>query len=59
MLARENPHCGVSGVPFINNTTGAFATQPSIAVLVSVDRKDRCRAANRGESSGLRRGRRA
>ena len=23
MLARENPHWGNSGVPFINNTTGA------------------------------------
>lgn len=37
ILAREKPHCGVSGVPFINNTTGAVATALSIAALVSVD----------------------
>jgi hypothetical protein len=38
MLALENPHCGVSGVPFMNNTTGAEATALSIACLVSVER---------------------
>lgn len=38
MLALENPHCGVSGVPFINRTTGAEATALSIACRVSVDR---------------------
>jgi len=40
MLALENPHCGVSGVPFMNSTTGAVPTALSIAFRVSVDRKD-------------------
>jgi hypothetical protein len=35
MLARENPHCGVSGVPFMNKTTGADATALSIAPRTS------------------------
>lgn len=39
ILARENPHCGVSGVPFINRTTGADSTALSIAALVSEDRR--------------------
>jgi len=38
MLALENPHCGVSGVPFMNSTTGAEVTASSIAFLVSADR---------------------
>lgn len=38
MLALENPHCGVSGVPFMNKTTGADATALSIAVLTSFER---------------------
>lgn len=38
MLARENPHCGVSGVPFMNSTTGADDMAWSIAVRVSLDR---------------------
>lgn len=38
MLARENPHCGVSGVPFINRTTGAEATALSIAARVASER---------------------
>ena len=46
MLALEKPHCGVSGVPFMNNTTGADPTALSIAALVSVDRR---RAACKGE----------
>jgi hypothetical protein len=58
MAAREKPHCGVSGVPFMNSTTGAEATALSIAVRTSVDRKDFWRAAKRGERRGLRRGRR-
>ncbi len=37
MLARENPHCGISGVPFMNRTTGADATALSIAARVSED----------------------
>lgn len=57
MLALENPHCGVSGVPFMNSTTGADATALSIALRVSVERKDFWRAAKRGERRGLRRGR--
>jgi hypothetical protein len=58
MAAREKPHCGVSGVPFMNSTTGAEATALSIAERTSVDRKDFWRAAKRGERRGLRRGRR-
>lgn len=60
IAARENPHCGVSGVPFMNRTTGAEATALSIAERTSVDRKDFWRTAKRGERSGLRmaRGRR-
>ena len=49
MLARENPHWGVSGVPFINKTTGAEATALSIAALVSVDK----RRAWRTEGTGM------
>lgn len=59
MLAREKPHCGVSGVPFMNSTTGAEPTALSSALRVSVERKDFWRAANRGERTGLGRGRSA
>lgn len=38
-MARENPHCGVSGVPFINKTTGAEAIALSMAARVSSERK--------------------
>lgn len=38
MLALEKPHWGVSGVPFMNSTTGADATALSIACRVSADR---------------------
>jgi hypothetical protein len=44
MLAREKPHCGVSGVPFMNRTTGAEATALSIAVRVSLDKRRAWRA---------------
>lgn len=37
MLALEKPHCGVSGVPFMNKTTGAEATALSIAARTSFD----------------------
>lgn len=47
MLALENPHCGVSGVPFMNNTTGFEATAWSIAALVSVDRSRNCERVRR------------
>lgn len=53
MLALEKPHCGVSGVPFINKTTGADPTALSIALRVSVERKDFWRGANRDERMGL------
>lgn len=51
ILARENPHCGVSGVPFMNSTTGADPTASVMAVLVSADRKRRVMepAAGRGK----------
>lgn len=49
MLALENPHCGVSGVPFMNRTTGADPTALSIAALVSVERKRAAMGENRGE----------
>ena len=42
MLAFENPHCGVSGVPFMNSTTGLEATASSIAALVLVDSNRNC-----------------
>ena len=35
MLALEKPHCGVSGVPFMNKTTGDDATALSIAERTS------------------------
>jgi hypothetical protein len=38
MLALENPHCGVSGVPFMNRTTGAEAIALSIAARTSLER---------------------
>ena len=47
MLAFENPHCGVSGVPFMNSTTGLEATAWSIAALVSVDRSRDCEGVRR------------
>ena len=51
MLALENPHCGVSGVPFINRTTGADPTALSIAARVSVERKRAEMGVNRGEEN--------
>ena len=38
ILALENPHCGISGVPFIKSTTGAVHIAFSIAALTSVDK---------------------
>jgi hypothetical protein len=35
MLAREKPHCGVSGVPFMNSTTGDEPTALSMACRVA------------------------
>lgn len=63
MLAREYPHCGVSGVPFMNSTTGADATAFSIAERTLAVRKRRWgrrgwRRGRRGEvwGRGRRRG---
>jgi hypothetical protein len=47
MLAREKPHWGVSGVPFMNRTTGAEATALSIAALVSEDKRRAWRTEGR------------
>lgn len=41
MDAREKPHCGISGVPFMNNTTGALETAASIDLRVSSERRRR------------------
>jgi len=41
MLARENPHCGVSGVPFMNSTTGAEEMAEVMAARVSEERPRR------------------
>jgi hypothetical protein len=48
MLALENPHCGVSGVPFMNKTTGAELTALSIAARVSAERYLKATGENRG-----------
>jgi len=53
MLARENPHCGVSGVPFMKSTTGADPTAFSMAVFVSLERKRAARGVMR-ELEGMR-----
>jgi hypothetical protein len=50
MVALENPHCGVSGVPFMNKTTGADPTALSIACRVSVDRYRRAMGEIRREN---------
>jgi len=48
MLALEKPHWGSSGVPFMNNTTGEFATALSMAPLVSSDSHRTCAKRNCG-----------
>ncbi len=57
MLALENPHCGVSGVPFMNSTTGLEATALSMAARVSVDSSRRWNGERRigGKELGQRR----
>lgn len=57
MLAREKPHWGVSGVPFMKRTTGADATALSIAALVSEDKRRAWRVEGSGKA-GERTGRR-
>ena len=53
MLARENPHWGVSGVPFIKRTTGAEEMAREMAVRTSVLRwRWRTRRAWRGRVVG-------
>lgn len=47
MLALENPHCGISGVPFMNRTTGADPTALSIAAFVSEDSNRICEGVRR------------
>ena len=47
MDAREKPHWGVSGVPFMKSTTGAEATALSIAALVSEDKRRAWRTEGR------------
>jgi hypothetical protein len=59
MLAREKPHCGVSGVPFMKSTTGAEATALSIAALVSVERRREAMGENLGEANRVAAGRTA
>lgn len=54
MQAREKPHCGVSGVPFMKRTTGAEETALSIAVRVSVVRGRVERKGWRRERCGRR-----
>ena len=46
-LAREKPHCGASGVPFMKSTTGAAATALSIACRVASESRRRCAASER------------
>lgn len=60
MLAREKPHCGVSGVPFMNKTTGADPTALSIAWRTASDSNRRWEASERrkvvdGEAAAGRR----
>lgn len=54
MLALENPHCGVSGVPFMNKTTGADATALSIAVLTSFERNRAWNGVTKRNGAGAR-----
>lgn len=54
MLALENPHCGVSGVPFMNRTTGAEATALSIAERISLESSRICvDVRKRGAEAGM------
>jgi hypothetical protein len=47
MLALEKPHWGISGVPFMNKTTGAEATAFSMACRVSVESRRRANGEKR------------
>ena len=58
--ALENPQAGVSGVPFMNSTTGALPTAASIEALVSADRYlliDGVRSCGNVEGIGVKVGR--
>lgn len=49
MLAREKPHWGDSGVPFMKRTTGAVATAFSIACFVVSDNRRCWKLVRKGE----------
>ena len=55
MLALENPHCGVSGVPFMKRTTGDEAMARSIAERTSSERR-RAWKGVRKRALGVKRG---
>lgn len=48
MLAREKPHWGVSGVPFMKSTTGAEATAFSMAWRVVSESRRVWKAERKG-----------
>jgi hypothetical protein len=52
MLAREKPHWGVSGVPFMKRTTGAEATALSMAWRTASERSRRWAASERRKGEG-------
>lgn len=53
MLAREKPHWGVSGVPFMKRTTGAEPTALSMAWRTASERRRRWAASERRKGEGL------
>lgn len=55
--AREKPHCGVSGVPFMKRTTGVFSRVLLISFFVSSERRRSCWNWNRGTGRDVRRSR--
>ena len=57
MLAREKPHCGVSGVPFMKRTTGADATALSMAWRISSESMRICIGARKRGAVAEGRGR--
>lgn len=48
MVAFENPHIGLSGVPFMNSTTGLEPTTASICLRTSVEMYLEAMGVNRG-----------
>lgn len=53
MLAREKPHWGVSGVPFMKRTTGADPTALSMAWRTASERRRRWAASERRNGEGV------